>query len=99
MWNDYERMLLDALTDWESDMHTCGRQLSESLQLVGRPDPRYTVGDQICLGCKAEDDFWAKRMKEWEQAHKDGRHPERYTLPRVYLESEAAEIAKRQETR
>lgn len=96
VWNDYERMLLDALTDWESDLHTCGRQLSESLQLVGRPDPKYVVGDQVCLGCKALDQFWANRKGLLEDAHKEGRYPERYMLPRVYSESEAAEIKNQQ---
>lgn len=96
MWNDYERMLLDALTDWEDGLHTCGRHMSESLQLVGRPDPQYVVGEQICLGCKALDQFWANRAKAWEKAHKDGRHPERYTLPRVYLRNEALQIEAQQ---
>lgn len=97
MWNDYERLLVDAYHNWKEGVHLCGRHLSESLQLVGRPDPKYVVGDQICLSCKALDLFWANRKASLEEAHKNGNYPERYMLPRVYLESEAAEIAKRQE--
>lgn len=96
VWNDHERLLLDALTDWEENLHTCGRQLSESLsrRLEGVPDPEYTVANQECVACKALDQFWANRAKEWKKAHEDGRHPERYTLPQVYLRSEAEELAK-----
>lgn len=95
-WNDYERLLLDALTDWEENLHTCGRQLSESLsrRLEGVSDPLYTVASQECVACKALDQFWANRTKEWKKQHEDGYRPERYTLPRVFLRSEAEEIAK-----
>ena len=93
VWDDYERMLLDAYFDWKDGIHDCGRHVSESLQLVGRPDPVYTVGQRICLACKALDNWVANRSKGWEPLHKEGHHPERYTLPRVLLVDEAkAEI-------
>jgi len=96
VWDDHERMLLDALTDWENDQHICGRPASESLRLIGREDTRYVVGEKICVGCKAIDDWAAARHEAWKQAQEKGHRPWTYTLPTVYLESEALEIAKQQ---
>ena len=97
MWNDYERLLVDALADWEDGLHTCGRHMSESLKLEGRPDPRYVVGARICLACKELDAHLAALAKGWEKAHKDNRHPERYTLHNVYLLEEAQQMIEAQQ--
>ena len=92
MWNDYERTLMDALGAWENDLHTCGRPMSESLRVIGRPDPEYAVAAQICVGCQQLDGWWATRKDMLEKAHEDGRHPETYMLPRVYSQDELKQL-------
>lgn len=99
MWNDYERLLVDAYLDWKNGIHRCGRHLSESLELKGRPDPRYEVGFQICLGCKAEAEAVNRYLQKWKQGRKENDttpNPLAWMLPRVYSEAEAAEVAKKQ---
>lgn len=97
VWNDYERLLLDALTEWESNLHSCGLQLTDSLsrRLEGIPDPKLGVVYQECLGCKALDDFWASKAEMLKKAHEEHRNPETYMLPRVLPWSEIEELAKR----
>ena len=89
---------MEALSDYEDGLHSCGRHMSESLRLLGRPDPEYVVGQRVCLACKELDATQAGLAKKWEQSHKDGRHPERYTLLNVYTKDEAKAIAQKQGT-
>lgn len=79
----------DALLDWRADLHSCGRPLSESLQLAGRPDPDYVIGEMVCLACRKLDEHRAIRAKGDEQARKDGRQPDTYRLDRVDTRAEA----------
>lgn len=99
MWNDYERMLVDAYLDWKNGIHRCGRHLSESLHLEGRPDPKYVVGFQSCLGCKAEIEAEHRFAEKWRQGRNEkdrSPNPLSWMIPHVYSEAEAAEVAARQ---
>lgn len=87
-----------ALSDWEEGLHDCGRHMSESLRLVGRPDPEYVVGKQVCLACKELDRTIQEQNRQWQKAHEDGYRPERYTLLRVYTMDEAKALHKQQES-
>jgi hypothetical protein len=85
---------VDAYLDWKEGLHRCGRHLSESLELKGRPDPRYVVGYQRCLGCKAEAEAEHLFMQKWKQQHKedDSPNPLSWMIPNVYSEDEAREL-------
>lgn len=99
VWNDYERLLVDAYLNWKEGIHRCGRHLSESLELKGRPNPQYVVGFQTCLGCKAEAEAEHRYLQKWKQGRKEtdtSPNPLGWMLPRVYSEAEAAEVAKNQ---
>lgn len=80
---------MDALADWEADLHICGRPMSESLRVLGRDDPTYVVGRKICLACRELDREMKGLDDQWKKAHEAGYHPERYTLLTVHTIAEA----------
>lgn len=88
-WDPFQLALVDALEDWEADLHTCGRPMSESLRLTGRDDPIYVVGRKICVACKELDREQKALGDQWEKAHEAGYHPESYTLLTVHTIAEA----------
>lgn len=88
-WDDEDRLLLNTYLDWKSDRHTCGRQLSEVLYDSTKPDPELLAIHFECLGCKAEQEFWRDKHKQWERLHEEGVHPERWTLPVIMTRAEA----------
>lgn len=92
VWDEYERALVDAYQDYRADLHTCGRPMSESLRVAGRPDPEYVVGTSICVGCMALDQKRAARQKADEKAHERGEHPEAWRLDTVYTRAEMATL-------
>ena len=98
MWDDFERLLVDCLKDYDAGMHTCGRHLSESLKVEGQEPPDYVVGKQICLACKELDATRAAAAKANAELHKQGRHPEEYTLLTVWTRAEAVAKAREQGT-
>lgn len=91
-------MLVDAYMDWRQGTHRCGRHLSESLELQGRPNPKYVASFQNCLGCKTEAEAMWRFHKKWKTAHKDDQEPDplAWMIWTVYSEEEALEIQERQ---
>jgi hypothetical protein len=94
-WADpYERALIDAYLDWKTDLHTCGRHLSESLQ-GARDDideESYAAGYQVCSACMALEYRRAELAKADEAERERGRNPEAWRLWRVDLLPEAEAI-------
>lgn len=87
---------MDGLADWEADLHSCGRPMSESLRLTGRDDPVYVVGRKICVACKELDREQKALNDSWEKAHESGYRPERYTLLTVHTIAEAQQMVAEQ---
>jgi hypothetical protein len=88
-WDPFQLALLDALTDWEADLHVCGRPMSESLRVVGKNEPTYVVGRKICLACKEVDREQKALNDQWKKMHEAGYYPEHYTLLTVHTIAEA----------
>lgn len=99
-WDDHERALFDAYQSWKADLCPgCGRPLSESLRLEGRPDPSYAVGTQICTGCLELDAHRAHRAQGDKAAREDGRHPDVARLDTVYTHAEMVAIEQQEQRR
>lgn len=82
-WDEFDRAMIDAYLDYRSDLHTCGRPLSESLKDDDKPDPQYQVGYEVCRACAAFDKFSAEQAKKDKDLHEAGRHPESYRITTV----------------
>jgi hypothetical protein len=87
--------MIDAYLDWKSDLHTCGRPMSESLRLLGRDDPQYVVGTLECVACEELERFRAQRSKTDEKVY-ERVNPNYWRLDRVELLAEARANSERQ---
>lgn len=88
-WDPFQLALVDALAEWEADLHICGRPMSESLRVIGRDDPTYVVGRKICVACKELDRERKSLNDGWKKSHEAGYRPETYTLLTVHTVAEA----------
>lgn len=87
-WDERSRLVLWAYMDYEADLHTCGRPLSESLFVAGAPRPQYDVLERTCLACQ--------RLEEHAQnKHKDGVPP--HLLLQVATRAESLALMKAQQ--
>jgi hypothetical protein len=73
--------------DFKADLHTCGRPLSESLHLDGKPDVDYVLGESVCVACKRSNAYVEKH-------HKEGLPP--HVVLQVYTRDEAKAIHQKQ---
>lgn len=89
-WDDHNRAVVSAYLDYKAELHTCGRPLSESLHLEGKPDPDYVVGELVCTACRTSARYIDKH-------HKDGLPHE--SVLQVYTRAEAQAIARAQRER
>lgn len=97
-WEDpHELATVDAYLDWKSDLHSCGRPMSESLRLAGREDPAYVVGTLECTACQELERHRAARSKVDEKSYGDsGVNPNVWRLDQVELLAEARANHERQ---
>ncbi|RCK68264.1 hypothetical protein DT076_16580 [Desertihabitans brevis] len=86
-----------ALAEYEADLHTCGRPLSESLKREGHTGPKYVVGEAICRACMALDSHLAKRAAADKAIRDKGFHPEAYRQYSIHTEDEMAAIVAAQQ--
>lgn len=90
-WDAHNRAVVTVYLDYRSELHQCGRPLSESLHVEGRPDPEYVVGELRCVACRRSADYVDKHHK------KDGVPP--HAVLQVYTKAEAQRIATEQSRR
>jgi len=100
VWDDYERMLVDAYMDWKLGIHRCGRHLSQSLLRVGQPEQKFVATYQECLGCKTEAESIWRFHKKWKerQGKEEAPDPLAWMIWTVYSQEEADEIQENQKT-
>lgn len=87
-WDAHNRAVVAAYLDYRTELHSCGRPLSEALHVEGRPDPDYVVGELTCTACAASDRYVKKHHP------KDGLPSA--SVMQVYSRAEAQAIARRQ---
>ncbi len=93
-FDDYDRALVDAYKDWLSDLHVCGRPMSESLRVDGQPDPDYEVGVRICVACMALEQYRAHQSGADKTDRERGLNPDAWRLHTVYSKAEFDELTK-----
>lgn len=95
MWDDYDRDLVDAYTDFTADLHICGRPMSESLRVDGQPDEKYEIGERICVACMALEQYRSLQEKGDQASRERGLNPAAWRLQTVYSKAEFEELTKR----
>lgn len=86
LFDDYDRALVDAYKDHLADLHTCGRPMSESLRVIGRPDPEYRRAVRECVACEAlERSRAAQHKREEQQIQETGVNPAAWQLDHLEL--------------
>lgn len=70
---------------WKSGQHQCGKHLSESLRLQGKPAPKYVAAFETCVACEALE------TAQREQAKKDPK--DALTAGRRWQVYDEAEVA------
>lgn len=73
--------------DWLADLHTCGRPMSESLRVHGRPDPNYRRGIRECVACEVlERSRAAEAKRNAKSIEETGVNPAAWQLDHVELD-------------
>jgi hypothetical protein len=90
-WDDHNRAVVSAYLDYQAELHTCGRPLSESLHVAGQPDPEYVIGELTCVACRKSAAYVEKHHKE------HGVPP--HAVIQVYTRAEALAISTEQSGR
>lgn len=63
--------------------------MSESLRVIGQPDPKYVMGTRICVACMALETARAERAADDEEQLERGVHPDAWRLDHVELLADA----------
>jgi hypothetical protein len=77
---------VDAYKDVLADLHTCGRPMSESLRVAGRPDPKYRRAVRECVACEVlERSRAAQAKRDEESIQETGVNPAAWQLDHLEL--------------
>lgn len=97
-FNAEDRALFHALREYQSDLHTCGRPMSEAFKKAGQPKPDYVVATQICWACMEIEKRRAELAPTFDKAsEKDHLNRDAFWSYSVFTRDEAVAIQQAQQ--